>query len=126
MKRSAVGIAGGLVVAVAVGSVLYRLVGDFALASVTGVIWGSGVPLGRRLYRSYPPLEPAPTWKRGRWVGVGTGLITLAALIGVSPSLPIAADLRVGLGLLVVGTGFVAMVASALAESERVEGSADE
>jgi hypothetical protein len=122
MNRSSVGFAGSLVVAVVVGSGLYWLVGDLALAGVTGVVWGSGLALSIHLYRSHPSLGAEPTWERKRWVGVSTGLITLAALIGVSPTLPISAELRLGLGVLVIGTGFVGLVTASLAELERFDG----
>jgi len=126
MKRSVAPFIGSLAIALTLGSGLYWLVGDVGLASVTGIVWGSGVALSIHLYRSYPSLGAEPTWERKRWVGVSSGLITLAALIGVSPTLPISAELRLGLGVLVIGTGFVGMVTASLAELERVDVSPDE
>lgn len=41
-------------------------------------------------------------WADKRWTGLSVGLVTLAALVGVSPTLPIAADLRFGLAFLVL------------------------
>jgi len=121
MIRSTVQFAASLVVAIVVGSGLYWLVDDPVLAGVTGIIWGAGVALSVHLYRSYPSLDAEPTWERGRWIGVSTGIITLAALVGVSPSIPISPELRLGLGVLVIGTGFAAMTAASLAELERVD-----
>jgi len=45
--------------------------------------------------------------------------MTLAALIGVSPALPISPDLRLGLGFLVIGAGFVGYTTGTMAELER-------
>jgi len=121
MIRSRVQYAGSLIVAVVVGSVLYGLVGDVSFASATGIIWGTGVALSIHLYRSYPSLDAEPTWERKRWVGVSTGILTLAALLGVSPSLPISTELRIGLSVLVIGTGFAVMATTLLAELERID-----
>ena len=91
----------GLVVAVSVGRLL---VADLALAAVTGLCWGGGVALTLRHLDS-PIGASHGGWSVARWSGAFAGTLTLAATVGVSPSLPLDADLRFALGLLVVGFG---------------------
>lgn len=126
MRRSRVEFAGGLTVAVVIGGGLYLLVGDVSFAGATGIIWGTGVALSIHLYRSYPSVDPELTWEQKRWVGVSTGILAVAALYGVSSSLPISTELRIGLGVLVIGTGFAVMATTLLAELERTEVSSNE
>jgi len=117
--RSSLGWLLGASTAVVVASSLYWLVGDPLLAAVTGLVWGVGLGLTSRLYRKYPSYTTDTDWRHSRWIGLGTGVITLAALLGVSPSLPISAELRLGLGALVIGTGLAATTTATLAQAER-------
>lgn len=109
----------GIFVTVVVSGGLYWFVDDFALAAVTGLTWGSSLIMTLRIARQYPSHTTGDTWSDKRWTGLSTGLITLAALVGVSPALPISPDLRLGLGLLVIGAGFVGYTAGTMAELER-------
>ena len=109
----------GVLVTLIISGGLYWFVGDFALAAVTGLTWGSGLLITLRIARQYPSHATGSSWSDTRWTGLSTGLITLAALIGVSPTLPISSNLRFGLGLLVIGTGLVGYTAGNLAELER-------
>ena len=61
------------------------------------------------------------TWTDKRWAGLSVGLVTLSALLCVSPPRPISNELRHGLGFLATGTGFVAYVAVTLAVLEPVD-----
>jgi len=114
----------GTATALIVGSGLYWLVGDPVLAVVTGLVWGVGIGLTVRSYRHHAALATGGSWQSSRWIGLGSGGITLAAIIGVSPSLPIAAELRLGLGALVIGTGVLATATATLAEIEREKSTA--
>jgi hypothetical protein len=109
----------GLFATVVVTGSLYWFVGDFALAAVTGLTWGNGLIITLRITQQYPSHTTGDGWSDKRWTGLSTGLITLAALVGVSPALPIAPDLRLGLGFLVIGAGFVGYTAGTMAELER-------
>jgi hypothetical protein len=109
----------GIFVILVVSGGLYWFVDDFALAAVTGLTWGSGLIITLRIARQYPSHTTGDSWRDKRWTGLSTGLITLAALVGVSPALPISPDLRLGLGLLVIGAGFVGYTAGTMAELER-------
>jgi len=109
----------GIFVTLVVSGGLYWLVGDFALAAVTGLTWGGGLIITLRIARQYPSHTTGDNWSDKRWTGLSTGLITLAALVGVSPALPISPNLRLGLGFLVIGAGFVGYTAGTLAELER-------
>ena len=111
----------GTTTALLVASGLFWVVGDPVLAAVTGLVWGLGLALTMRSYRHQPALTTGGSWRSNRWIGLGTGGITLAALLGVSPSLPISADLRFALGLLIIGTGLLATSTATLAEIERSE-----
>ena len=108
-------------VAALIGSGLYWLVDDIVFASVTGLVWGCGLALSIHQYRTAPSTPADTTWERNRWVGLGIGVVNLAALIGVSPSLPISSETRLGLGVLVIGTGLVGFAAASLAQGERNE-----
>ena len=110
----------GILVAVVVSSGLYWFIGDVALAAVTGLMWGSGLLVTLRIARQHPSHTTGEGWRDKRWTGLSAGLITLAALIGVSPALPISPDLRLGLGFLVIGVGFVGYTAGTMAELERI------
>ncbi|RJX44270.1 sterol desaturase [Halonotius aquaticus] len=102
-----------------VGSGCYWLVGDPILAAVSGLVWGVGLALTARSARHHPSSTGVTNWRSARWIGLGVAGINLAALIGVSPSLPISAELRLALGLLIIGTGLLATATATLAEVER-------
>jgi len=109
----------GILVTLTISGGIYWFVEDFGLAVVTGLIWGSSLLIILRIARLYPSHMTGNGWSDGRWTGVSTGLTTLAALVGVSPTLPISAELRLGLGFLVLGAGFVGYTAGTMAELER-------
>lgn len=119
MTRSSIQRLVGLVVAVIVGVALYWLVGNVGLAAVAGTIWGIGIAIVLYIARQYPSRVTGTAWTDKRWTGLGVGLVTLASLVGVSPTLPISADLRLALGILVLGAGTVGYVTGSVAEMER-------
>ncbi|MFB6195500.1 MAG: sterol desaturase [Haloplanus sp.] len=102
-----------------IGAGLYWLGGHVSLALVTGVCWACGLKLTRHIGHRYSAYATGETWADKRWTGLSAGLVTLAALVGVSPLLPISNELRLGLGALVVGAGLVAYTAGTLAVLER-------
>ena len=102
--RRLVGVVVGLAVAVGLHELL---VADLALAVVTGGCWGGGVALTLRHLDS-PMGESGAGWSVARWSGAFAGTLTLAATLGVSPSLHVPSDLRFALSLLVVGFGVLA------------------
>ena len=114
----------GGVTALVVSSGCYGLAGDPVLAAVSGLVWGVGLALTARSARHHPSSTGVTNWRSARWVGLGTGGITLAAILGVSPSLPISPELRLALGLLIIGTGLLATATATLAEIERTESTA--
>jgi predicted membrane channel-forming protein YqfA (hemolysin III family) len=95
--------------------------GHISLAAVTGVCWACGLKLTLRIGHLYPAYATGETWSDKRWTGLSVGLVNLAALVGVSPMLSLSSELRLGLGLLVIGAGLVAYSAGTLAVLERVE-----
>lgn len=104
-----------------IGAGLYWLSGYASLALVAGLCWACGLELTFRIGRLYPAYATGETWADKRWTGLSVALVTLAALTGVSPALPIAEELRLGLGVLVTGAGVVAYAAGTIAVLERVE-----
>jgi hypothetical protein len=102
---------------------LYWLAGHISLALVTGLCWTCGLKLILHIGHLYPAYATGETWADKRWTGLGIGLVTLAALIGVSPMLPLSNELRLGLGFLVTGAGLAAYSAGTLAVLERIEDS---
>jgi len=121
MARLSVQLGGSALVAVLIGSGLYWFVGDPGVAVVTGIIWGSALALGIHQYSVDPSTPADAAWERGRWIGVGTGLMIFAAVGGVSPTLPISTELRFGLGALIVGVYLVGVMTASLAELERFD-----
>lgn len=109
----------GFLVTLVVSSGLYWFVGNIGLAAVTGLTWGSGLLITLRIARQYPSHTTGDTWADKRWTGVSTGLITLAALVGVNSMLPISVDLQFALGLLIIGVGIVGYTTGTMAELER-------
>jgi hypothetical protein len=107
------------VAGVFVGAGIYWLVSDFGIASATGITWGVSFLLLLRTSRLYPSHTTGTAWRDKRWTGLGTGLVTLAAIIGVSPTLQISTELRLALGFLVLGAGTVGYMTATMAELER-------
>ncbi|KDE60540.1 sterol desaturase [Halostagnicola sp. A56] len=99
---------------------LYWIGGFPSLALVTGLCWACGLTLTFHIGHHYPAYATGETWNDKRWTGLSVGLVTLAALIGVSPLLGVTDELRLGLGFLVTGAGFVAYAAGTLAVLERI------
>lgn len=106
---------------VGIGAGLYWLGGYVVLALATGLCWACGLRLTLYIGHLYPEYATGEAWADKRWSGLGGGAMSLAALVGVSPLLPISSELRIGLGGLVVGTGLVLYAAGSLAVLERVE-----
>jgi predicted anti-sigma-YlaC factor YlaD len=108
------------VVGVFVGVGIYWLINNLGIASATGISWGvSLLLLMFRMSRLYPSHATGTAWCDKRWTGLGTGLVTLAATIGVSPTLQIGTELRLALGFLVIGAGVVGYTTATMAELER-------
>jgi hypothetical protein len=102
-----------------VGGGSYWFLGYPILALFTGLVWGVSAGVLVRIYRRYPERATGTAWRDKRWTGLGIGLINGAGLLGVSPFLPIPADLRFGLALLVIGAGLLGYQTAAMAEMER-------
>jgi len=110
-----------LVVGAVIGVGIHWLVGQVILAVVTAVTWVTTLGLTRHIRRKYPTFSTGESWTDKRWTGVGVGVVSLAAFIGVGPALPIPVDLRFALGLLVLGASFTAYSAGTLAVLDRLD-----
>lgn len=121
MQRSTRDALIALIIGGGISSSLYWLNGHLGLALAVGLCWGCGLAVTARLRRLYPGYATGETWDDKRWAGLNIGLVAFAALIGVSPTLPISAELRLGLGFLVIGTGLVAYATSTIAVLERIK-----
>jgi hypothetical protein len=110
-----------LLVGALVGAGLYAFAGYASLAAVAAVCWAVAVKLVLRVGRLYPAFATGEDWTDSRWTGLGGGVVSLAALLGVSPTLPLSPELRLGLGILVLGAGTAAYTAGTLAVLERTE-----
>jgi hypothetical protein len=111
-----------LAVAVLVGGGLYWLVGTPVLAAVTGIVWGVAALVTLRAGRLNRAHATGDGWNDRRWTGLATGLVTLAAVVGVGPGLPVSSELGLGLGTLVIGVGYAGYVTGAMAEADRTTG----
>lgn len=112
LHRLAALLAGGVVA----GGLLW-MTGAAALAAVAGACWSAGLGAALRARRLYPGMRNDDGWSDARWTGLGVGLVTLAAVLGVPPALTPA--LRFGLSVLVLGAGLVAYATATMAEIER-------
>lgn len=100
-----------LVVAAAIGGLSYFYLGkDLLLAVWTALAFFALVRTGIALLQ----MRPGVPSRGGVFGGVLTGMIAGAALLGVSPFLPIEPELRLALQLLVMGTGFASAAVTAL------------
>ena len=106
-------------IALSVGGACYSFVDDAIFATITGLVWGIGISLLIHADQERSFSTTGADWRIDRWIGLGSGGITMAAFLGVSPSLPISAELRFGLGVLVIGTGLLATATAMLAEAEQ-------
>lgn len=108
MNRRVYWLLAGLV-GVGVGAVTYTsLVADLALAATNGLLFGVGSGLTVRnhllLKERYDAYGAGSNW----WNAALAALVVVAGVFGVSPTLPIPADVGFALTVLVVGTIFVA------------------
>jgi len=108
----------GVVVVAVVAGGLSRFVGDLGLSGAAGVVCGLLAVVTLRLRRRGRSTRTGRPRDSPRWRGLTTGVITLAALVGVSPTLPVSAELRLGLALLVLATGYLGYVAGIAASAE--------
>lgn len=125
MERASRDTLGALVIGGGISGGLYWLTGYISIALVTGLCWVCGLKLALHIGYLYPAYSTGDRWTDKRWTGLSVGLVTLAALLGVSPLLPISDALRLGLGFLVLGTGLVAYSAGTLAVLERIDDSSE-
>ncbi len=94
-----------------------------ALAGSVAFVWCVGVALALRLNRY---TSDATGFDAARWSGLASLVMLVPAMFGLL-ELPVSADLRLALGLLVVGTGFagtqVGVATMVQRQKERGEGS---
>jgi uncharacterized BrkB/YihY/UPF0761 family membrane protein len=121
MERTARDTLVALLVGSGISGGLYWLIGYISLAVTAGLCWVIGLKLSLYVRYLNPAFDMGDTWSSNRWPVLAIGLLNFAALIGVSPMLPISDKLRLGLGFLVIGAGLVAYSAGTLAVLERIE-----
>ena len=121
MDRSTRDILVALVIGGGVTGGVYAIAGHPVLAGVAGLCWAGAVALALHVKHLYPAYWTGEGWTDRRWSGLGNGALLLAGLIGVGPLLPVTNGLRFGLGILVLGTGFVTYMTGMLAVLERTD-----
>ncbi|WP_181686107.1 hypothetical protein [Halorhabdus salina] len=96
------------VIGSAVGGATYAwLVADPMFAVMLGLFWALGIALSLRYLARYT--SPGDDWQTARWSGAAGGLMAGAATLGISPTLPITSDIRLALGLFVLGVFLTAL-----------------
>jgi len=90
---------------------LFVVLGDPLLAGVTGLFWATGLGLTARHLRQDADRVgfAADDWSVARWRGAFGGSMALAAVVGAGPTLPLSTDLRLALGLLIVGVALTSL-----------------
>lgn len=96
-----------LTLGVAIGGGTYWLVADPLFSAVVALFWTVGT--GLSIVYLLPQTGRADDWEQARWSGAAGGLMAMAAILGVSPTLPISADLRLALGVFVIGIWLAAV-----------------
>ncbi|MFB6202026.1 MAG: sterol desaturase [Halorhabdus sp.] len=99
-RRHSWTLSAGFGISVGGGTYLW-LVDDPLFTVVLALFWALGA--GLSVTYLLPQTADGQDWVHARWSGAAGGLMALAATLGVSPTLPISADLRLALGLFVVG-----------------------
>ncbi|WP_136686715.1 hypothetical protein [Halorhabdus amylolytica] len=93
-------------VSIGIGTYVW-LVADPLFVGVIVLFWTLGT--GFSIDYLVPQTGRSDDWETARWSGAAGGLMALAATLGISPTLPISADLRLALGLFVVGSWLTAV-----------------
>lgn len=119
MNRAHLHRAAALLVALVVTGGLFALAGAAPLAVVAGACWGVGVGVGLRVRRLDPGVPNDDGWSDVRWTGLGVGLVTLAALVGVAPGLDLDPGVQFGLSVLVLGAGLAGYATATMTAVER-------
>jgi hypothetical protein len=109
----------------AISGGLYWVTGHVSIAVATGICLVIGLKLVLRSRYLYPAFSAGDTWSSNRWSALAIGLANFAALLGVSPMLPISDELRLGLGFLVIAVGLVTYSAGTLAVLEYDQGDSE-
>lgn len=81
------------------------LVADPALAGTLALLWTIGF---RLTIRHRHVGSGSAGWRTARWSGAFGGLVTLAATLGLGPTLPLPDGVRLAIGLLLVGVAMTA------------------
>lgn len=98
---------GALALGAAAGAGTYAwLVADVVFAVVLACFVALGMAL---TVRNYALVGRPDDWETARWSGAFGGVVSLAMLVGLSPSLPVPAELRLALGLFVGSVALTAM-----------------
>ena len=103
------------------GATFVWLVADLALAGIIALTWAVGVRLTLR-YRWLLSMQ-TETRRASVWSGAFAALSTFSAFFGVGPSLPLSAEFRLALGLLVVGVGYASMTLGVAMTTARADAS---
>jgi len=123
MTRTALRWFAALAVGAVTGAATAWAVGALSLAAAVGLCTAAGALLLLQVRREYPDRLTGDTWADKRWTGLSVGVVTFAALVG-PVSVPVGAEYRAVLQLLVVLTGFVGYAAGSLTGMDRESGRA--
>ncbi|RBI63133.1 hypothetical protein DMJ13_00845 [halophilic archaeon] len=116
MERNARLLAGALAGSALAAAVHVLVLADVGVTVSLAFVWSVGVALALRLHR----YTAGPnSFRVGRWSGLGTLVMTVPALVGL---VGVPVDLRLALGLLLVGTGFAGVQVGVATMVEREEG----
>jgi hypothetical protein len=107
MHRALSGAFSAMVGSVVGGGTYVWLVADPMFAFMLAFFWALGIALTLRYLARYT--SPGDDWQTARWSGAAGGLMALAATFGVSPTLSITSDMRLALGLFVLGVFLTAL-----------------
>ena len=91
---------------------------DVLLSGSLGLCVGGVALVLLRVHREFPDRATGDTWADKRWTGLSVAVVNAVALLGLG-MVPVSADYRMALSVLVILVGLFGYGAGSMAEMER-------
>ena len=118
MRRPTLHRLGSLALGVLAAGAAFRLGIDALLSGSVGLCVGGVALVLLRVYREFPDRATGDTWADKRWTGLSVAVVNAVALLGLG-MVPVSADYRMALSVLVILVGLFGYGAGSMAEMER-------
>ena len=118
MRRPTLHRLGSLALGVLAAGAAFRLGIDAPLSGSVGLCVGGVALVLLRVYREFPDRATGDTWADRRWTGLSVAVVNAVALLGLT-MVPVDAEYRMALSVLVILVGLFGYCAGSMAEMER-------